>query len=196
VLTWLKRSRVWPLRVRFSSAIVGPGRGRRHLRPEFSQAVNACIGRIAGNDRRVDRADGDAGDPVGVDVGLCQSLVDTSLVCPQRTAALQDKGDTLEREAAFGNCEVRTKLKVHVVISCVDVLLHGRCARAEFKETNGLRWFVLEAAEGGLALAVTGEDVPGPSVSSTMKHWASRPHGLHLRKQRLTFLISPLNYTV
>ena len=59
------------------------------------------MGRVAGDDGTIDGADRDAGDPVGMDVGFRQRLVDASLVCPQRTAALQKQGDALEWETVL-----------------------------------------------------------------------------------------------
>src|SRR3546814_14571000 len=60
------------------------------------------------DDRRVDRADRDAGEPVGTDAGLVQALVDAALVGAERAATLQhqcDRGigrDLVENAAGSG----------------------------------------------------------------------------------------------
>src|SRR5947209_6683523 len=54
------------------------------------------LGRIAGDEGRVERANRDAPDPVRVQVGLGQRLIDAALVGAQRAAALQQQRDALE----------------------------------------------------------------------------------------------------
>ena len=75
-----------------------PRRDRRNMRPKLSQTVNAVIGSVAGDDSAVDRADRNAGNPVGMNIGFRQRLVDASLICSECAAALQNQGDTLERK--------------------------------------------------------------------------------------------------
>ncbi len=41
--------------------------------PELAQALDAPLGRIAGNDRGIDGADGNAGDPLGCKPGLAKA---------------------------------------------------------------------------------------------------------------------------
>ena len=45
-----------------------------------------------------------------------QRLVDASLICPQRTAALQKQGDAFEGQLSFRCREVWLKLKIHCVL--------------------------------------------------------------------------------
>ncbi len=45
-----------------------------------------------------------------MDLGICQRLVDASLVCPQRTTALQKQGDAFEWETVLVSREVWSKL--------------------------------------------------------------------------------------
>ena len=54
------------------------------------------FGRVAGDQGGVDRADGYARDPVRVQVGLGQRLVDAGLVGAESAAALQEQGDAFE----------------------------------------------------------------------------------------------------
>ena len=61
----------------------------RHRAPECLQRRKPLLGRVAGDERRVDGADGDARDPVGVAFGLAKRLIDASLIGAQRAAALQ-----------------------------------------------------------------------------------------------------------
>jgi len=63
--------------------------------PELGQACDALLWRVAGQDRGIDRADGNAGEPVGLDAGLVQALIDAGLVRAERTAALQHQGHGL-----------------------------------------------------------------------------------------------------
>ena len=72
--------------------------------PEFAQPLDAPFRRIAGDQRRVDRADRNARDPVGMQIGLGQRLIDAGLIRAERAAALQQQGDPFElcALAAFG----------------------------------------------------------------------------------------------
>ena len=90
---------------RGEAEIASPGAGcaRCHLRPELAEAVHAGLRRIAGDDGGVDRADGDAGDPVGIDLGLGERGVDAGLVGAERAAALQHQGDAFKGKTSF--CE-------------------------------------------------------------------------------------------
>jgi len=71
------------------------------------------MGRIACNNGTIDGSDRDAGDPVRMDIGFGQSLVDASLVRAQRTAALQEQGDALEWKTLFRLCQMRSELEIH-----------------------------------------------------------------------------------
>ena len=59
--------------------------------PEGLQLAQTVLGWIAGDDRRIDRTDGDARHPVGLDPGLMHRLIDAGLIGAERAAALQDK---------------------------------------------------------------------------------------------------------
>ena len=65
--------------------------------PEFAQRVHATFGRVAGDQRGVECADGNAGDPVGHDAGFMQALVDAGLVGAERAATLQYQGDVFRQ---------------------------------------------------------------------------------------------------
>ena len=66
-----------------------PGhRGRNHV-PEFLQPVDAFVGVVAGDDRGVDGADRDAGNPFRLEAGTAQRLKGAGLVGAERAAALQ-----------------------------------------------------------------------------------------------------------
>src|SRR5262252_6365229 len=65
--------------------------------PEFPQSLDTLFRRIAANKGRINRSDRNAGDPVGMQIGLRQGLINATLVGPKGTAALQDQRDPLER---------------------------------------------------------------------------------------------------
>jgi hypothetical protein len=94
-----------------------PRGARSHMRPKFPQPIDAGIGRVAGDDGGVDRTDRDTGNPVRMDVGFRERLVDTALICPESTAALQQQGNALERQPSFRGHEVWSKLEIHCVLS-------------------------------------------------------------------------------
>src|SRR5262249_1325172 len=64
-------------------------RRNRDRLPKLAQRVDPLFRRIAGEDRRVDGADRDSGNPIGMQVGLGQRLINTSLVGAKRAAALK-----------------------------------------------------------------------------------------------------------
>ncbi len=70
------------------------------LAPEFVQARHALFGRIAGDQRGVDGADRGADDPVGLDPGFVQRLVNADLVGAEGAAALQHQ-DNLSRQCGL-----------------------------------------------------------------------------------------------
>src|SRR5579871_1351963 len=70
-----------------------PGRG--NPLPEIPEALDAPLRRIAGDDRGIDRADGDSGDPVREVVRQRERLVDAGLIAAERTAALEDESHPL-----------------------------------------------------------------------------------------------------
>jgi hypothetical protein len=59
----------------------------------------STLGPIAGDDGRVDGADGDSGHPVRMQLGLRQRFVNTRLVGAERAAALKQQRDLFERRA-------------------------------------------------------------------------------------------------
>jgi hypothetical protein len=71
----------------------------RDALPERTQFVDARLRRIAGNQRTVDGADRNAGDPVGTKIGLGQCPIDPSLIRTERTTALDEERDALERRS-------------------------------------------------------------------------------------------------
>lgn len=70
---------------------------RGDLVPERVQLLEPLLGGVAGNQGRVDRADGNAGDPIRMQIGLDQPLIHARLEGPERSAALQQQSDALER---------------------------------------------------------------------------------------------------
>ena len=64
--------------------------------PELSQLVEPILWLVAGDDGGVDRAYRRSDQPVGLDAGLVQRLVDAGLVGSQRAAALEDEDDLAE----------------------------------------------------------------------------------------------------
>ena len=66
---------------------------RRHPAPEFLQPLQTIFGLVAGNEARVDGTDGRADDPVRLDAGLMQGLIDARLIGAERAAALKDEDD-------------------------------------------------------------------------------------------------------
>ncbi len=68
--------------------------------PEIAQPLDPLVGRIARNQGSVDRADRGAAQPMHVDLGFMDGLVNAGLICAERAAALQNQRDALEREHA------------------------------------------------------------------------------------------------
>ncbi|MNM97158.1 hypothetical protein D3C81_1096540 [compost metagenome] len=65
---------------------------RADMFPERAQLFDAALGRIAGNHRGIERADGNPRDPVRVDPAFGQALVHAGLVGAERAAPLQHQG--------------------------------------------------------------------------------------------------------
>ena len=70
-----------------------PDRTLLHPLPEFLQARQAVFRRIAGDQAGIDGADRGADDPVRLDAGFVQRLIDAGLIGSQRAAALQHQHD-------------------------------------------------------------------------------------------------------
>ena len=83
-----------------------------HLRPKTRAAGRRGLGRVAGDDRSVDGADRDAGDPVGMKSGFGQRLVDACLIGAERAAALQKQGNAVERQTPFQSPNAWSKLDI------------------------------------------------------------------------------------
>jgi hypothetical protein len=90
-----------------------PNRIRGHLRPKLAKPVNSEFRRIARDNRSVDRSNRNTGNPIRMDVGFGQRLVDASLICPQSAAALQEQHCAIEWQTPVGGREVWSRLKVH-----------------------------------------------------------------------------------
>ena len=74
----------------------GDGLERRRMLdapPELAQLGEPVLRLVAGDDGGVDRADRRSDQPVGLDAGLVQRLVDAGLVGAERPAALEDEDD-------------------------------------------------------------------------------------------------------
>ncbi len=85
------------------------------LLPEGAQ-LRDPFGRLVSHDNGcVDGADGDAGDPVGIDIGLGKGLVDSALVGPERSSTLQHQRNAFERETPFGGLDMRMQSNIHGV---------------------------------------------------------------------------------
>ena len=67
--------------------------------PKRLQLTQAVLGRIAGDDGRIDSADGNARHPVRLDFGFMHGLIDTGLVSAKRATTLQNERNAI---AAFG----------------------------------------------------------------------------------------------
>src|SRR3954468_11614144 len=65
-----------------------PDRMLLHPLPELAQTRQSILRRVAGDETRVDGADRGADDPVRLDAGLMQGLVDAGLIGAERAAAL------------------------------------------------------------------------------------------------------------
>ena len=64
--------------------------------PELAQTRDALLGRIAGDQRRVDRADRDSRDPIGMKIVLGERLIDPGLIGTERATALQHQHHLFE----------------------------------------------------------------------------------------------------
>ena len=114
-LNWLKSERG---RSPFGASCVRGGspveqRVRGDLAPEGPQLRNPFGGFIPRYDGRVDGADRDACDPVWMDIGLGESLVDSGLIGSERAATLQHQGNAFEWETPFCCSEVLLGLNIH-----------------------------------------------------------------------------------
>ena len=74
-----------------------PDRVLLHPLPEFPQPRQPVLRRIAGDQAGIDGADRGADDPVRLDAGFVQRLIDAGLVGAERAAALQHQHDLAGR---------------------------------------------------------------------------------------------------
>ena len=65
--------------------------------PEFAQLLDPFFRRIARDQRRIDGPDRNAGNPVGMNIGFRERLINAALVGAERAAALQDQRHGFER---------------------------------------------------------------------------------------------------
>jgi len=106
---WLMNRRLHVV-LEFQCRDIGDAKRRRgHRFPELAQPLDPLGRRVAADQGGVDGADGNPGDPVGMQVGFGQRLVDAGLIGAQRAAALQQQGNPLEvwprsRAARLGAC--------------------------------------------------------------------------------------------
>jgi hypothetical protein len=59
-----------------------------HRFPEFAQPGDALLGRITGDNCRIDSADRNSRNPIRMQVGFGERLIDSGLIGAKRTAAL------------------------------------------------------------------------------------------------------------
>jgi hypothetical protein len=64
-----------------------------------------------------------------MDIGLRQRLVDAALICPQRTAALQEQGDAFEWKTMVRLRQIRSKLEIHGLFFSADVVHEVRAVK-------------------------------------------------------------------
>src|SRR5262249_21847453 len=102
--------------------------------PKFAQRVHPLLRRIAGDDRRVDGADRDSGNPIGMQIDLGQGLINARLISPERAAALKQQRDLLARSAPLRHgkfprppCCAETSLRR--LRPCSQVVAGGRTER-------------------------------------------------------------------
>ena len=89
--------------------------------PERTQPLHPPPGRVPGNDRGVDRADRDAGDPVYLDRGGGQRLVDAGLVGAERTPALQHQRHLIGQRqcGAAGGFDIGHGAYLPLMLRCI-----------------------------------------------------------------------------
>src|ERR1700758_4928618 len=69
----------------------------RDLLPEGAQLFEPRLGCVAGDQGRMDRANRNSGDPIGMQICLDESLIYAGLEGAERAAPLQYQGDAVER---------------------------------------------------------------------------------------------------
>src|SRR5262249_23473688 len=66
-----------------------------NVRPETPKLVDTPVGRVAGDNGGVDRANGYAGDEIRLDVCLMKGRMDARLISAERAAPLQNQRDAI-----------------------------------------------------------------------------------------------------
>ena len=102
---------------------------RGYAFPERAQPFDPLFRGIARDQGRIDSADRDAGDPIRLDIGFGERLVDASLIGAQRTPALQDESNTFEWRAP----------EAHVRSWSTAAAGHS-CAGSPIKQLQEFRW--------------------------------------------------------
>ena len=98
--------------------------------PEGFQTLNSSRRRVAGDDRSIDRANRDAGHPIGQVLGCRKSFINASLVAAKGSSALQDERNLLVVGCrASGHLQFTHMIIAHVCskTACGD---SGKCALA------------------------------------------------------------------
>ncbi len=91
-----------------------PGRVLLHPLPEFLQAREPGLRLIAGDQARVDRPDRGADDPVRLDAGFVQRLIDAGLIRAERTPTLEHQHDLARQAPAKALVAPGKRIIVHV----------------------------------------------------------------------------------
>jgi hypothetical protein len=75
--------------------------------PEFPQPRDALFRRVASDQRRIDGANRNTGDPIGMQTGLRQGLIDARLIGAESAATLEDESNAFKRRALLTRCVLR-----------------------------------------------------------------------------------------
>src|SRR5450755_1261090 len=99
-----------------------PGRVLLHPFPEFLQAREPGLRLIAGDQARIDRPDRGADDPVRLDAGFVERLIDAGLIGAERTAALQHQHDLPRQTVHLRTTSTNVLHPAHVSLSKAPAL--------------------------------------------------------------------------
>ncbi len=88
--------------------------------PELPEAFDPPFRRVAGDQGRIDGADGDSGDPMWMEVRFGKRLIDAGLIGAQGSATLQQQCDSFEIRADREPCGSEPI----AVFESIEVLLH------------------------------------------------------------------------
>src|SRR5262249_6515898 len=98
----------------------------RDLLPKGAQLFEPRLGCVAGDQGRIDRANRNSGDPIGMQVRLGQPLIDAGLEGAERAAPLQYQSDAVERRPRQVSVALQQRLDE------VSALIFGRARRWRF----------------------------------------------------------------